>query len=226
MCSRKEVNDHNMSEIHIFSGHYGSGKTEIAVNFAAAQRKQGKDVTIIDLDTVNPYFRTSDLRNILENKGIRVIAGKFASSNTDMPILPPDVMSAFGNEGCFIFDVGGDDDGAYALGGYSDQIKKNGFEMHLVVNLKRPLTSAAPDIIDIKRGIETASRLKFTDIYNNTNLSRDTEPDTLMSLAGELVELERLSGLKVVKHCGTKNALSCIPGNDVFPIELYLRLPF
>ncbi len=215
-----------MSEIHIFSGHYGSGKTEIAVNFAIAQQKAGKNVTIIDLDTVNPYFRTGDLRNMLEDMGISVIAGRFASSNVDMPLAPAEVMRAFGNEGCFIFDVGGDEDGAYALGCYAGRLKKNGFEMHLVVNLRRPLTASARDIMDIKRGIEAASRLEFTDIYNNTNLSAETDADTIMSSVGELVELERLSGLKVVKHCGTKAALSDIEESKAFPMELYLKLPF
>lgn len=216
----------DMSEIHIFSGHYGSGKTETAVNFAIAQQKNGKDVTIIDLDTVNPYFRTSDLRNMLEDMGIRVIAGRFASSNADMPLVPAELMSAFGNDGCFIFDVGGDEDGAYALGGYAEQIKRNGFEMHLVVNMRRPLTLAAAEVMELKRGIEAASRLEFTDIYNNTNLSRETDADTLMSSAGELAELERLSGLRVAKHCGTKKALSGIDKSRAFPMELYLRLPF
>lgn len=104
--------------------------------------------------------------------------------------------------------------------------EKNGFEMHLVVNLRRPLTAAARDIMDIKRGIEAASRLEFTDIYNNTNLSAETDADTIMSSVGELVELERLSGLKVVKHCGTKAALSDIEESKAFPMELYLKLPF
>lgn len=215
-----------MSEIHIFTGHYGSGKTEVSVNFALAQKKAGKRVAIIDLDTVNPYFRTNDLRAILEDAGVEVIAGRYASTNVDMPILPADIFRAFDTEGCFIFDVGGDDEGAYALGQYAELFEKNGYQMHFVVNTKRPLTASAGDLLAMEQEIETASRLRFTDIYNNTNLAKETDASTLLSARRELSELEKESGLRIAKHCGVERALVDIEPELAFPMKIYLKMPF
>ena len=213
-----------MRELHIFTGHYGSGKTEVSVNFAAKLRREGKKVTIIDLDTVNPYFRTNDLRKRLEDMGIEVIAGRFASTNVDMPLVPAEISKAFNSDGCFIFDVGGDDEGAYALGRYTSEFEKSGYEMHLVVNTRRPLTSTAEEICAMAADIEKASRLKITDIYNNTNLSYETDKSTVMSGIGELKRAEELTGLKIARHCGTAEAVSEIPSETAFEMEIYLKL--
>ena len=98
--------------INIFSGHFGSGKTEVALNFAIKQREMGNRVVIVDFDIVNPYFRTNDARGILEEKGIRLIANEYASSNLDMPTVPLNLLSVFDDkDAVIVFDVGGDDDG-------------------------------------------------------------------------------------------------------------------
>lgn len=216
-----------MKEIHIFTGHYGSGKTEIAINFALAKKKEFSEVSIIDIDTVNPYFRTNDLKDFLEKNGINVIAGKFASTNVDMPIVPADVLSAFDKEnGCFIFDVGGDDEGAYALGRYSQHFCKSGYNMHFVVNMKRLLTSSAEELFKMSQDIERASRLKITDIFNNTNISHMTDNKTLLSAEDELKRLEDMLGIKVARHCGTKDALQNIDTDKAFLMNIYLKMPF
>lgn len=107
--------------LHIFCGHFGSGKTEIAVNYALRCAREGKRVSIVDLDIVNPYFRTNDARKILEEHGIEVIAPEFANSNLDMPTVPGEIMKVFNApEKTVIFDVGGDGDGAFALGRYRE----------------------------------------------------------------------------------------------------------
>ncbi|MBQ8301850.1 MAG: P-loop NTPase [Clostridia bacterium] len=104
------------TRIHIFSGHFGSGKTEVALNFAMKLKEKGEKVTIVDLDIVNPYFRTNDAREILNKNGIKLIANDFASTNLDMPTVPLNLLSVFDDkESVVIFDVGGDDDGAFAL---------------------------------------------------------------------------------------------------------------
>ncbi|MCC8169972.1 MAG: hypothetical protein LIO59_06380, partial [Oscillospiraceae bacterium] len=152
------------TQIHIFSGHFGSGKTETALNFAALKRREGNEVTLIDLDIVNPYFRSKDAENALSEKGIRLIANRFASTNVDMPIVPSEVLSVFkSNGGVVIFDVGGDDDGVYALGHYLKFFDIFGYEMHFVVNTKRPMTSSTAELLEIAERVEKASRLKFTD---------------------------------------------------------------
>ena len=139
------------NRIHIFTGHFGSGKTEVALNFALQEKKKGEDVVIVDLDIVNPYFRTNDARNVLMKNG----------TNVDMPTMPLDILSVFNNDNSVVvFDVGGDDDGALALGQYKQYFDKYGYEMHFIVNTKRPLTRTNDELIEIAERIESASYIQ------------------------------------------------------------------
>ena len=133
--------------ITLFAGHYGSGKTNIAVNYALHLKSLGKDVVIADLDIVNPYFRTRDSLEDFEKAGIRLVSSEFASTNVDLPALPQEVYSILDNPTEYaIMDIGGDDRGAYALGRYADSIKaENNYEMIFVFNKFRPLTPTAED---------------------------------------------------------------------------------
>lgn len=214
------------NRIHIFSGHFGSGKTEVALNFAVKLREEGKDVTIVDFDIVNPYFRTNDAREMLDGKGIRLIANDYASSNVDMPTVPLNLMSVFDNaQGDVIFDVGGDDDGALALGAYRRYFDELGYQMHFVVNTKRPLTRSAEELYEIAQRIEAASRLKFTDIYNNTNLSSLTDETTLFSDYAEIEKLSAIMGIKISRNCGTNKAIAGVAENfpdTVFDMKIYI----
>ena len=216
-------------KIHIFSGHFGSGKTEVALNFAMKHRKSGEKVTIVDFDIVNPYFRTNDAREILEKNGIKLIANDYASTNLDMPTVPLNILSVFEDDATVIFDVGGDDDGALALGQYKQYFDKYGYEMHLVVNTKRPLTENCEDLLEIAQRIEAASRLSFTDIYNNTNLSVQTDEKTLFSDYGEIEKLSQKMGIIIKKNCGTDAALMAVPENlkdTVFKMNIYIPKPW
>lgn len=218
------------NRIHIFSGHFGSGKTEVALNFAIKQRNKGKKVTIVDFDIVNPYFRTNDAKEILEEIGIKVVANRYASSNLDMPTVPLDIMSVFDDtESVAVFDVGGDDDGALALGQYRQHFNRLGYEMHFVVNTKRPLTQCADELLEIARRIEAASGLKFTDIYNNTNLSSATDESTLFSNYAELEKLSQNMGILIKRNCGVDTALKNIPGeliDTAFKMNIYIPKPW
>ncbi len=202
------------TRIHIFSGHFGSGKTEVALNFAMKLKEQGEKVKIVDLDIVNPYFRTNDAREMLEKRGVELIANSYASTNLDMPTVPLNLLSVFDNtDFVVIFDVGGDDDGAFALGQYKQYFDKEAYEMHFVVNTKRPLTQKSEELLEIANRIEFASRLKFTDIYNNTNLSSLTDENTLFSNYKEIDKLSQEMGIMVKKNCGLKKALKNVPDN-------------
>ena len=216
--------------INIFSGHFGSGKTEVALNFAIKQREMGNRVVIVDFDIVNPYFRTNDARGILEEKGIRLIANEYASSNLDMPTVPLNLLSVFDDkDAVIVFDVGGDDDGALALGQYKHYFDAQGYAMHFVVNTKRPLTETAEDLSEIAERIETASRLKFTDIYNNTNLSDKTDSMTIMSGYAEIEKLSQKMKIDIVKNCGLRAAVDGIPNNlkeTKFEMNIYLKKPW
>lgn len=218
------------NRIHIFTGHFGSGKTEVALNFALQEKKKGEDVVIVDLDIVNPYFRTNDARNVLMKNGIKVVANNYASSNVDMPTMPLDILSVFSNDNSVVvFDVGGDDDGALALGQYKQYFDKYGYEMHFIVNTKRPLTRTNDELIEIAERIESASRLKFTDIYNNTNLSDQTDETTLFSGYDEIKMLSKKMGIVITKNCGIDKALSNVPTNlndTVFRMNICILRPW
>ncbi|MEG2429922.1 MAG: P-loop NTPase, partial [Oscillospiraceae bacterium] len=125
----------NFKRISIITGHYGSGKTNVAVNLALQLKEQHEKVTIVDLDIVNPYFRTSDFTQMLSEKGIKVIAPVYANTNLDIPALPPSINSIFDNKDSFVIvDVGGDDAGAIALGQFSNRIKNSEYDMYYVIN--------------------------------------------------------------------------------------------
>lgn len=216
-------------KIQIFSGHFGSGKTEVALNFAMNQKKLGKKVTIVDFDIVNPYFRTNDAKNVLTENGIKLIANDYASTNLDMPTVPLNILSVFEEDSVVIFDVGGDDDGALALGQYKQYFDKYGYEMHLVVNTKRPLTESCEDLLEIAQRIEKASRLSFTDIYNNTNLSVLTDEKTLFSDYGEIEKLSQKMGILIKKNCGIEAALGNVPEklkDTVFKMNIFIPKPW
>lgn len=160
-----------MKRINIFTGHYGSGKTEVAVNFAIKNRVD----MIADLDTVNPYFRTNDARGVLEGKGIRVISPYYAGTNLDIPALPPEVYSVFAGKNKAVLDVGGDDDGAYVLGRFHEYFEKERPEVYFVVNIFRPETDSLEKIVEMVHAVECSSRLNVTSLINNSNLMDETE---------------------------------------------------
>lgn len=213
-------------EYYIFTGHFGSGKTETALNFAKKKAAEGKSVTIVDLDIVNPYFRTADARDILKSKEIELIASEFANSNLDMPTVAPEVMSVFcKTDGVVIFDVGGDEDGAYALGQFRRFL--NNYEMFFVVNTKRPMTSHAQELEEMAYVIENASGLKISGIVNNTNLGAATDENTLMSDYEVISELSAKIGVPVKMHSGLPKALKNLPDKEkAFEMEINIKMPW
>ena len=188
-----------MKRIHLFCGHYGSGKTNIAVNYAMYLRRQGLPVAIADIDIVNPYFRTKDSEQELREAGVDVISLPFANTNVDLPALPGEVYSLVQNRSRYaIFDVGGDDRGAYALGRYVPYIlEENDYEMYFVVNFYRPLTPTAADALEVLREIEGACGIPVTAIINNSNLGTLTTADDLRRTEPLALELGALSGLPI-----------------------------
>ncbi len=214
--------------ITLFAGHYGSGKTNIAVNYALYLKSQGKDVVIADLDIVNPYFRTRDSLEDLTQAGIRLISSEFASSNVDLPALPQDVYSILDNPvESAIMDIGGDDRGAYALGRYADAIKaENDYEMIYVFNKFRPLTPTAQDAAEIMAEIENACHIKFTAIVNNSNLGAMTTAEDILNSAEETEKLSKLTGLPV-KMTSVRSDLVNNPNGKVpnlFPLTLQKKI--
>ena len=215
----------------LFAGHYGSGKTNIAVNYALHLAKTGKPVCIADLDIVNPYFRTKDSAKELEAAGVRLVSPQFANSNVDLPALPAEAYRLVQDRNTYgIMDIGGDDRGAYALGRYVPAIlAENDYRMVFVANCYRPLTPTAEDALEIMKEIEAACGLKFTHIINNSNLGTLTTPQDILNSVTFIEELCQISGLPLWLHTAESSVaaqLTELP--QVFSLQLqekYFDLP-
>ncbi len=208
----------------LFAGHYGSGKTNIALNYALWLRRQGLKVTVADLDIVNPYFRTKDGAAMLQEAGIRLIASDFANSNVDLPALPGEVYSLLDDRSVHgVIDVGGDDRGALALGRYAPAIREEGnYEMLFVLNKARPLTRTAEDALEVFYEIEAACGLPFTGIVNNTNLGPLTGAEDVEAGLRFAEEIGARTGLPVKMSCAREELCTALENNvsNLFPISI------
>ncbi len=214
--------------ITLFAGHYGSGKTNIAVNYAIHLKRQGLPVVIADLDIVNPYFRTKDSEEDLTENEIPLLCSEFAGSNLDIPALPPSMYRAVQDKETYaVMDIGGDDVGAVALGRFAPYIKdEDNYEMLFVVNFFRPLTPTAQDAYEIMLEIEAASSLKFTGIVNNTNLGESTAVQDITASKEKVEELCKISSLPLVMTT-VKQELYCeLDGKteNLFPLKLQKKI--
>ena len=183
----------------LLCGHYGSGKTNVAVNMAFDLKKQFDRVTVADLDIVNPYFRTKDSQEDFSREGIRLICSEYANSNVDIPSLPADLYAITDDTKMkVVLDIGGDDRGALALGRIAPAIKQeNDYDMLMVINKFRPLTPDAASTIEVMREIEMACGIPFTGIVNNSNLGAETTVKDIVSSMDYAGEVSRLSGLPI-----------------------------
>lgn len=212
----------------LFAGHYGSGKTNIAVNYALLLAKEGKKVCIADLDIVNPYFRTKDSAEELEKAGVELVSPQFANSNVDLPALPAEAYKLVTDTKTYgIMDIGGDDRGAYALGRYVPSIlKENDYRMVFVANCYRPLTATPSEALEVMREIEAACKLSFTDIVNNSNLGEETTQDTVLASINYINELSEISGLPVFAHTAERRVAEELKGKiePVIALDLQKKL--
>lgn len=218
-----------MKRINIITGHYGSGKTEFAINYALKLKEEFGKSVICDMDIVNPYFRTHDANEFLVSNGVKVIAPEYAGTNLDLPSLPSDILSVFSDkETPAVLDVGGDEEGAIALGQYYPYLKDEDYEMIMVINTKRPDTADADSIIKLVEEIQYSSRLKITALVNNANLSYLSGADDFDGSFEVIEEVSRRLGVPVMYVSGTKDVLSEIEVSDElkFPMELFMKLPF
>ncbi|MCL2023202.1 MAG: ParA family protein [Oscillospiraceae bacterium] len=184
----------------VITGHYGSGKTTYSLNLALEEASAGKSVALVDMDIVNPYFRSGDHAKALENAGIRVIVPLTLGTTSDAPQISAEIMGVFDSPpDVTIFDAGGDDVGATALGRYSGILGENGYEMRYVINAFRPMTDTAQKCAEILAEIEQASRLKAASVVNNSNLGRETTATHILSSMAFAREVCRLTGLPLLE---------------------------
>ena len=190
----------NYKRLTILCGHYGSGKTNIAVNMAYDLAEKRDHVAVADLDIVNPYFRSRDSIDEFKRRGIRLICSEFASSNVDLPSMPADLYAITDDRSLTaVLDIGGDDRGALALGRLRDMIREeDDYQMLMVINKYRPLTPDAESTIEVMREIEYACGIPFTGIINNSNIGDETTAEDVLESMAYSEEVSRLSGLPLV----------------------------
>ena len=214
----------NYKRLTLIMGHYGSGKTNIAVNLAYDLKKSYDNVAIADLDIVNPYFRTKDSEEIFREDGIRLICSDFVNSNVDIPAMPSDIYSLIDDKTLkAIIDVGGDDRGALAVGRLSKQIaNENDYEMLFVINTFRPLTRDTEGLMEVLGEIEAAAGLKFTGLINNSNLGPETSKEDVINSNEKAKELSKITGLPLVLTTVKQELYEQLKGKikNLFPLKL------
>ncbi len=214
----------NFSRITLFAGHYGSGKTNIAVNYALAIKRAGLPVCIADLDIVNPYFRTKDSAERLTTAGIRLISSPFANSNVDSPALPAEMYAVTDDTSTHaVIDVGGDDRGALALGRLAPAIREEDrYEMLFVANMYRPLTKTPEEALAVLREVEAAGGVPFTGLVNNANLGVDTTAEDVLASLPFMEELSARSGLPIKMTTVRDDLADALTGkmHALFPLRL------
>lgn len=209
--------------ITVFCGHYGSGKTNVAVNYAFDLRRKHENVSILDLDIVNPYFRTKDSEEDFKEKGIELICSSYAASNLDIPALPSEMYAPFCRKDNYsVLDIGGDDRGAVALGRFAPLIQKSAsFEMLFVVNFYRPLTQTPEEALCVMREIENACSLSFTGIVNNSNVGVQTTVEYIKETFPLVQKLCELSSLPLVMTTVRDDLSARLEDTEnVFPLTL------
>jgi hypothetical protein len=217
-----------MKRVTLFAGHYGSGKTNIAVNYALHLHSLGKEVRIADLDIVNPYFRTKDSAAVLEAAGIELISPEYANTNVDLPALPQEIYGLVQNRQKYaIMDIGGDERGALALGRYRDYIlEENDYEMVFVANFYRPLTRTAEEAFEVMKEIEAAGRIPFTAIVNNSNIGAQTTAQAVKDSYAEAEKLSGMSGLEILFTSVREDLVNELGTENVFPLRLQKNILF
>lgn len=185
--------------VTLLCGHYGSGKTNIALNYAYGLCARHERVAVADLDIVNPYFRAMDSKADLAARDIRLICSAYAGGNLDIPALPQDMYAITDDPTLYcVVDVGGDDRGALVLGRLAPSLLAEGYDMWLVINRYRPLTRTVEDCLTVKEEIETAGGMPFTGVVNNSNLGRETEARHVLDSMDYAEAVARAVGLPLV----------------------------
>lgn len=194
--------------IYIFTGHFGSGKTEVAVNYAVNLARLGKKTAIVDLDIVNPFFRTADARRVLDGKGIKVITPVYANTNVDVPSLPADINSVFEDRSYHaVLDVGGDDLGAKVLSRYNEQIRNEDYIHYFVINTRRPMTKTVDEITEMIREIESSAGLKVDCLVNNANLLGASTAQIIAEASGIIADVSAKLSIPVGFISGMEEVL-------------------
>ena len=215
--------------ISIITGHYGTGKTEFAVNLALAMAAQGQRVMVADLDIVNPYFRSRERKATLEQAGVSLISSSQACSDADVPSLPAELLTIFENRDLRgVLDIGGDPVGARVLARFRPKILPEDHQLIYVLNARRPEVRETENAIAYLRGIEATTGLTCTGIVNNTHLCGETTAADIRKGAALAAGVSRETGIPVLCHVAVERLaeeVSDLP-EPVFPITIQMKKPW
>lgn len=214
-----------MKKITIITGHYGSGKTNVSVNLALDLARKGEKVTVVDLDIVNPYFRTADFGKLFEKNGVTLVSSMYANSNLDIPAISFDVERIATEDGYVIIDVGGDDAGATALGRYQEAFCrfKDKIDMLYVINCYRYMTRYPEEALELLYEIEQTARFSHTGIINNSNLGYMTTVDTITDSFDFAKKVSESAKLPIKFTTAPLDIKSPILDDKVRYVEVYVK---
>lgn len=215
--------------ITIITGHYGTGKTEFAVNLALALARERPRVMLADLDIVNPYFRSRERRDLLESAGIRLISSSQACSDADVPALPAELLAILENRDIRgILDIGGDPVGARVLARFQPKIVQEDYQLIFVLNANRPEVREAEHAIAYLRSIEAVTGLTCSGIVNNTHLCGETTPAEIRKGAALAEAVSRQTGIPILCHTAEVRFADAVSDlrEPVFPITINMKKPW
>jgi hypothetical protein len=220
----------NEKRIRIITGHYGSGKTEFAVNYTFGLAETGKKTSIVDLDIVNPYFRSREIEPHFVKKGIRVISSSIKGISGDLPALSPEIFSVLQDTSYeVVLDVGGDKVGARALARYHEYFDREAYDMLFVLNANRHQTNTVDGAVSYLRSIEESSRQKVTALVNNTHLCRNTTLEEIVKGQKLCEDVSKVLGLPIKYIVVEKKFVDKLPKGlqgEIFPIDIYMKKPW
>ena len=214
--------------VRLFIGHYGSGKSEVSINYVIKLREQvDGEVALADLDVVNVYFRSREKKDLMKELGITPIDSSIETNTLDVPAVSAEVMRPLHNKTSnYVLDVGGDNVGGRVVGRFAEHFNSDEYDMFFVVNANREKTQTAQEVLGYIDAIEASSKLKVTGLINNTHLLRETTVEDVLKGLEVVREVSKIKNIPIKYVCCIESILDQIPKDlegEILPIKLYLR---
>ena len=214
--------------IRLFIGHYGSGKSEVSINYVTTLRKQVEgEVALADLDVVNVYFRTREKKDLMKELGITPIDSSIETTTLDVPAVSAEIMRPLHDKSVnYVIDVGGDNVGGRVVGRFAKQFEQDDYDMFYVVNANREKTQTAKEVLGYIDAIEASSKLKVTGLVNNTHMLRETTVEDILKGQEVAREVSKIRNIPIKYVCCLESRVDKLPTDlegDILPIKLYLR---
>lgn len=214
--------------VRLFIGHYGSGKSEVSINYVTRLRDVvDGEVALADIDVVNVYFRTREKKDLMRQLGITPIDSSIQTTTLDVPAVSAEVMRPLHDDKVnYVLDVGGDNVGGRVVGRFAEHFKSDNYDMFFVINANREKTQTANEVLGYIDAIEASSKLKVTGLVNNTHLLRETTVEDVLKGQEVAREVSKIKNIPIKYVCCIENLVDKLPKDlegDILPIKMYLR---